>query len=228
MRTISTFTKLLLLFSLISAQTLTAQNSIFKVPSKIQKKCNHYLKLDYTIQDSLQQSIYFYFEDAVMDTVIQRMDSVQYADPLTCEMKDTIAIIEGIKVVQGKIYILDNSGNLLNPKPYDNVKFTYYGRAVSNCFVPTCICEVFCGYDFIYDYYTFYEFGSSGDANIELTSEFLHILELPLLVKQKGKWGLMNLDGIMLIPCSYDSIEFAGYKKYNLFNKNILVETIEL
>lgn len=200
--------------------------TVFEAPKKIVKQTEFYASIP-IYNDTLDASLYFYFVDGIVDTVVMQIDTVVMDSwEFDCEVDTVVIKLEGLVVEYASVYILNNKGELLYPKPFEEVRFlsSHYDIEYD---LGICDYDVCSGYTSRYDMRRW----SSFDPNFEYhyvvneNSSIHNSDEHPLMVKYKGKWGLLKLDGELLIPIEYDHIKW-GDKGIELYSGKILDKII--
>ena len=164
-------------------------------------------------------TLQMYFMDSDVEYYTDRTDSVTYCKNNT--MRDTVIIIEGVKVNGSKMYIFAND-KLLFENPFEDMKLFNFHYDVS--MIPAKECDgnnVFGGYVFDGNEY---EFKSVKDGFVEdvtrLKGDFI-------VVKYIDKWGIINTKGEVVEDFIYDNIEFVN-NKYKLYISGREINSIEV
>lgn len=213
---------------LLSHSIVFSQSIIFKAPDKIVKKTN--FNTSYPIyNDTNGARVYFYFVDAIIDTIAVRVDSVMtITDIITCDFEQTAASIDAHKILNSGIYLLNDQGVLIYDKPIEEVYFGCSIFELSFFYDPICGIEIFGGYQMIES--VSYRVSYTDERNcppVDLDA-YIHINKSnPFLVKIKGKWGLLNLDGSFSAEPIYDKIEW-GERGVELYKDGVLDSIIEI
>ncbi len=208
---------------ILSIQFGFSQNQIFKAPDKVVKKSNFHTS--YPIyNDTSEARVYFYFVDAIVDTVVVRTDTVEVVIDESCEIEIFTASLKGLRICGSGIYLLNNNGELIYNKAFEEV---YFGRSVFEIIMleePMCGYYVFGGYEIIDEASTRVSYTSHDNYSLPIIDQgaYIHIdKNHPFLVKYKGKWGLLNLNGTFMVEPEYDQIVW-GKRGIELYKDRVL------
>lgn len=218
---------LAVVFFVLLSNLLIAQNEVYIAPKKVIKNCNAMVAM--SLHDTVDRTLYFYFEKAELDT-LQYYDSVTYVDE-NCQSIDSVAGRDYYRLKKGKIYLVDESGFLLNKTAFDDIILYQPFMSIVTFEDINCMIECFQGYDLIIDWRVKAVFNYNAGqefmpvfCNVPLINSSIN----PFIVKVKGKWGLMDTNGIMLTEIDYDEIKKNDNGKYELYNNGILIKIIDL
>ena len=117
---------LAIMMILFSSFILYGQVPEFNPPEKIAKKCNDFIRLKVN-NDTVNSYIYMYFEKAERIVVPQSDTVTIIKDYYNCSTIDTIWETESFYFNFKKVYLLDQYGDLMYPKAFENIKFKIPG-----------------------------------------------------------------------------------------------------
>ena len=165
------------------------------------------------------ESVLIYYQNAIIDTLYYRQDSVIATDE-DCNPIETAVCSMGAKFTKGEFFITDKDKALINKTPYEDIKFLQPEFLPTVAVNPECNVVVFDGYSAIENAFTMNSFKDSYNIEFEI--------ELPenlIPAKQNGKWGIINTGGETIKTFEFDSIMFY-MSKYMLYNDGNISDSI--
>jgi hypothetical protein len=212
------------------ALAVSGQETTFDPPAKLVKKCNAFSRIEVT-GDSNNREIFFYYQKAKMDTIVQYDSVLMVNDPDMCTVIDTVASLEMMRLSKGKIWLLDQDGDLLYPEPFDNIRITLPLLRPEEYFDDYCGFIVFGGYSYLDDlqmYRLVKESDSFDDPHMPINyMVYNYDVNAPFFVQIKGKWGVYDLQKGMIVEPEYDKIEF-GENGLELYKGDVIAKIITL
>lgn len=184
----------------------------FSVSDEILSKCNKMMEVPYTVynggkEESGNHSFFLYFENAVFDS-IKIVDSIQYVLSMEeCVLIDSVIVRHKIRLKSGKIFVLNSNGSVMNPTPFDDVKFASYTLEAYDGIDNYCLINCFAGFRQEKEIYCGFHENDSLSPFVKAST----IHNFPIMVQQNGKWGLLSLDGKLIAEIKYDRLEFVSY-----------------
>ena len=180
---------------------------------------------DYTSkEEEINNSVFLYLYDAVIDTMISRIDTMTVgSDELNSGgvLSPEHISIYGVKVLKkGSISIVNSKGELLNDKPFQDINiwaYEFLNPEYYNDYLPD-----------IFHYYI----NSNRDWFIK--NERHYYINIPpieiskdnFIFKQNNKWGVYNFFKGEVIPPICDSI-IPGIQQMQLFKNNVLSAIVD-
>ncbi|MCF8297132.1 MAG: WG repeat-containing protein [Saprospiraceae bacterium] len=195
-----------------------------------QCKLYYYEHLDTAKIVEIENSLFVYFTEAVIDTL-------HYFDTLAIGIRD-YSVIDSIidisipNLISGKITLVNGKSEILNVEPFDNIatksilfrKAYYYddwdGLGTTN-----------------YESIDVYKYIAAKKSNFNVNDNFGYFVngnpEIDskiILIERDEKWGFLNLKDYSKIECKYDSFAHTEHssKEISFYNNNVLAAFINI
>ena len=209
---------------------------LFEADDEVVQNSNAYIQyfikepekvsVDYkTIEEEISNSVFLYLSDAVIDTMIIRIDTMTIGIEILNsgeKLPQGFVSIQAMKVLtKGDISIVNGKGELLNKKLFQDINILAYETRNP---------------EYTYDYPPniayYYYINSNNDWYINNENHYyinippLEISKDNFIFKQNNKWGVYSFFKGEVIPPIYDSI-IPDTHQMKLYNNNVLSAIVD-
>lgn len=181
-------------------------------------------------KEELDNSLFLYLSDAIIDTTIVRIDTIfNDFDIKNIEegYQDNPMIAFGIvHLKEGDITLVNGKGKSLRNDKIQNIYISEYDP-ISNLYDEDYTTEHF--YEILVDDMDYDEYGYHKifkDKGYTVSYLFDKISPSNICIKQDGKWGLIDIDGKELVKPIYDTL-IPGTKRIEFYNNNVLSAIVD-
>lgn len=215
-----------------------SQETVFEAPNKVVKSCDRMYKLNLndTTKNGDFKFLYLYFKNAHFDTIIVYDSIFRIDNEGNFTIKDTQKT-KYLNLKKGKIYLVNNIGELLYRKPVTNIElpFEYLVKEAELDYFDYMLPIQYYYYSYGYNDYILKRFkNEQTDTNNLILNKFdknIKNLLFPFIyIERKGKWGIIDFEGNIIEKPQYFEIKYADrgielYKKEGILEKVIKLKT---